>query len=331
MLTAEILANYIQNVLGGKYRIEVDHAFNKSYTRAADTPFGRTREVDFEKLDGFGGLIIGVLSLNTGSLSNVTVRQVSGVYTIDFWVPVDVNKLDANGRPLKAPEFDFAADMERLIAAVRGKTLEVDGYKLNMTISEPTLLSSNIDKTADYDRMTFRISGNAGFSDAAITTGSDFAFRFGTGVNAYTELKGFYGLNIGANTDNDAAADAGYPTIEQTPARSVQALSFRVDDIVNPENAAIMNVFRDKVFKHAIAISPWIMQGGDNPTEEQEAANAENFDRQNMLFTQIYKGGELLSEFWGALTASYQINGAAGFGVYDVALTNSEVAKDARL
>jgi hypothetical protein len=308
MLTAEILANKIQDILGSQYKILIDHAFNRHYTRAVNTPYGNMPDVDFKKLDDFADLIIGVLSVNTGALPSTAYRLASGMYDLLFWVPVDINFADKSGQLIKPPEFNFYGDMERLIEAVKGKTFLIDGNKVVISVSEPFLQSANIDATAKYKRLTFKVSGNFSVSDEKVTTGGDITIRFQTGANKYTNLTEIYAFTIGSTTDANAVLDAASIPVNQSVSQAVRGVKFGISDAETPETAEAFAILKNKAFGNSAAISEWVIT---------------DTKKRNMIHIDVLKRGAVLASFWGTLSVQFAVSDKFGFGAYEVVVNDA--------
>lgn len=197
MISAEIIQNKIQEILGEKYAVFANDAFNRNFTNPAMTPYGARLDINQQAFEDYADKIVAVVTATPITLFSVAYRLEQLNYRIDFWVPLDYVKRDADGVLLETPKFDFFADAESLRnQLISCRSLSAEGpltYKSFFTASEPQLISSAPERTGTYMRVVYQMSGAVSISDNALGTGSDIKIAFVAGgteqdITNYTNL-----------------------------------------------------------------------------------------------------------------------------------------------
>ena len=325
METTEILRDYFQKALGGQYEIYSNGAFNDTFLKPKDTPYGVMLDINYDVFDRHSNAIVGVVQTVYTDLTNTPYELKTATYTLDLWVPVDANIKNAAGEYIKK-KFSFEEDAQKLRAAAGQRIELIDNdkeLKMFYSMSEPFPLNGQLEKTGAYTRVVMRINGQVSIAEKAVGIGDDvkieFLFRISgvTGEYDAYEIKNFTNLNISSDDSGSARQISNDTKDEQRSATSGQIISFMIDDYAAEGDKAV-EIIRKKAWQNVSEIS------------EQEASLAA---KKKIRVRITHKLSGLTQTFWALLSVQYGVSGQAGFGKYTVTLVNSyysnyELTKD---
>jgi hypothetical protein len=315
METTEILKNYFQSVLGGQYEIYSNVAFNDTFLRPKDTPYGTMLDINYDAFDRHSDSIVGVVQTVFSDLTNTPYELNTATYTLDLWVPLDADIKNAAGQYLKK-KFSFKEDAEKLKSEAAGQLIEIEEgekqLKMFLSMSEPYPLNGQIEKTGAYSRIVMRISGQVSLSAQDVGMGNDvkieFLFRQSETEANYTayEITNFTNFSVGSSDSGAVRQISSETTDEQRSASSGQTVAFMIDDYGAADNKAV-TLIRKKAWQNITELS------------ETEPLSG----RRKMVRVRLsHELSGLTQTFWALMSVQYNVSGQAGFGKYTVNLVN---------
>jgi hypothetical protein len=321
MTAAEILALKFQSVLGAKYLVYVNHAFQKEFTNPVQTPYGIAYDVNYQAFDQYVDKIVAMVNVNQTDLASLSYRLDVGTYSIDFWLPVDFIKRSADGSLIEPPKFTFHADAAALKTALTGGAVSlhepnidpvtfVDSgvdYPAYFTVSDPTMQSAVAESAGAYKRVVMRITGQFNFADSNLKTGNEIEIRvnwnFG-GISREEIFKNISNLQIIAGTEPNDISTAGELKQQLKAAMANYSVSFDVDDFTEDGNGRAL--LAQRVFFNNTVLQ-------NNLTSS----------RRNKAQVSIRVQGITVRTFWAILSATYTSASKSTYGRFSVTLTDS--------
>lgn len=305
MISAELVAQKFQNVLGSQYKLCVDHAFRAAYVKPTPSPYGLEYTIDHQAFNEYKNTIMAVVATTNNSLVSSPFRADNLAYTVQFWVPLDFLKINSDGTLIEAPKFDFYSDIERLKTALNNTEIAIaTGLKAFFTISDPSVFG-NVEKSGAYARMPMQILGQVAIYDSKLSTGSKYKIKVVLGGTEY-EFENYTDYTEGRATDSNYITDGNSVVPKQEIAATSWECAFMVDDYNsanNPEIKLLEDICR--AFKTELT-----------PT-------ASTAEKKYKVLTRLYTNTTLTKEFWGIISAEHIIPGKAGFCKYKVSITYS--------
>lgn len=319
MLFNELMTNKLGEILGAKYKVYLNDAFNKQFTNPSYQGF----DVNFQAFEELGDKIIAVFSSTPLQLVNSENKFYSLSYDLQLWTPLDVFQISKSGTLVKG--FDFYADIERIISAVtsgvltledstdndgdEGEVSEITSYSVYMTMSEPMLANSMIDETGAYKRVVYRVNGTISADSGGVARGDSIEVLLGVPKddNSDTELVSLgevADVVITAETHSNLIMVADTLYHSQEPTGADFSVSFTVLDKTNQNKA--LKLIEKRVFYNSINL---------NPTKTGRG--------QYRVPVQIKKGGVVTMGFEGIVSATYTAAGKIAFGQYAVTIVNA--------
>ena len=302
MTTMELLQDKLQALLGNRYAVFCNDAFERQFTTPMQTAYGAQLDVNYQAFDQYAETIVAVLTTQPLKLYDLPYRLEQDTYTLAFWVPIDTIKFDENGMLLEAPKFSFDSDMAALKAALQGgfELKETVGevevkYRAFMTCSEPKLLSSVTEKTGAYERAVYQVSGTVSISAEALGLGKDITIEFTIDGTGYP-INNPSNISISSSSQTNSILSQSGLDAKQEVALKAQAVSFVVDDYV-AEGDKAMELIESKAFTNgAVTVA-----------------------------VKLSKGDNLSRTFTAVLSVDYTAAGASSFGSYAVTLVDTGV------
>lgn len=243
MKVTEIISSKIEELLGDNYKVFPVSHFNKNYTEAREIREGENVSYLRQTTTQYGEFrknkVVGVLTLQGATRSNVSGFYLSTTYQIQFSVPRNINITNKYDVLTQKNAFDFDEDIETLINTIINSKIDFTAkYKGKMTISEPTYVLTETDGEFYYDIM--QINGTIVISDNA-NFGGDY--KVAIKVNEeYVELDGINTYDEVLSSDANAIVKQGKAKLEQNLAQTGWVCTFSIDDI-ETENLARQKIY----------------------------------------------------------------------------------------
>lgn len=246
-MIAEKLLNKLQDQLGSNYKLMLDNAFAEEYTNK------QSDSVNWQAFEKDKDLIIGVLSLTNATYAVVPFISFATTYTLQFWLPVNVLKLDSNGELLETPKFNIFDDLEAMRIALNNKTNDFGEYRGQITFSEPKK-GTVLDIQSGTEKVVVTVTGSFDITDNGIY-GRDTTIKIGITEDeevAYYAINGVTNLILNGNVDGTSGQEQGETVPMQDGQLITNDISFNVDDAEGIAN----NFIIDKAYGVDVSITP---------------------------------------------------------------------------
>lgn len=232
MMAVEILSNKLQELFGNNYLIMPFAHFNTEYTTARQViengNVGIIRDYSDEYSKIRRNKVVGIVNLTKPERVNADFYYLTSGFKIDFSVPTNVLKKDAEGVVLEVPEINFFSKYEQILKIILNKTVDFgNGYVGKMVISEPVFTTLEDDGEVKY--AIYSVTGTFVLTDKAVF-GSDYVIELNVNGD-YVELDGVNSYVEMLDTGNNAIVEQNTIKTMQNLAQSGWVCTINIDDI----------------------------------------------------------------------------------------------------
>ncbi len=256
----KFIINKFKKILGNQYELYDNDFFDRNFTTIIPVNGQYTQLINYEAFEKHRDKIIGVVQVQSAQYSVTSFTALNSTYSLTLWVPVNYKLVNANGELLKLDKFNVDSDIKTLRETLNNKTIDFgDGYKGEMTFSEPTSVGGGQENSGSYKRKILVVTGKINFT-----------------------TKGYYGrdykIEIGRLNDDGEIAFL--------PVKDITSLSF------NPQPSTIENHEQGKIIpeESVEAVKQGCVFSVDDSSEDEEL---------NDLFTKLALSGETSKQdFW---------------------------------
>lgn len=311
MTTTELVANKIQEILGGRYEVKAFSFFARDYIAPMTTPYGTLYDIKYQAFEQMQDIIPVSVNVQETSPINSPLFYRTGIVTVQFYVPV--NALGKSG------SIDFFADFEHLrkeltdgrvlllgdLKDTDSDTSEYNDYIAYFTLAEPST-NGAVQNTGAFNRMVFISQGNVTITDNNFKTGDDYQVAIHDGEN-WQAFSNITNLNISRDTQGNSVQGTNTTNVQSPPVSRVHTLSFSVADTDDPA----VDIIRKAVFQ-----MPEIIVENSNATTEAQAREV------LVRLSESFGDGNI--EFWAVLTADYTVANKSSVGNFTVTLTRTD-------
>lgn len=306
MTTTELVANKIQEILGGNYNVKPYSFFARDYIKPMNTPYGKIYDIDYQAFEEMSRIVPVSVNFQETSPINSTTFYRTGIITAQFYVPVDALGQDKG--------FNFFEDYEKLRNTLTdGRLAFIDEmsedniklYKAYFTLTEP-ITDGAIQSTGAYRRMLFSVQGNLTLADSAFRTGDEYDVAIYNGKE-FVKFDNITNLSVSRDEQGNAVQQEQTTAAQTPPVSRVHSVSFVVSDM---DNEAV-NIIRDAVLKMPEFIAT-------NALAQTEAQKRE------VKVRLIENGDEVLAEFWALLSADYTVANRTSVGSFSITFTRTD-------
>lgn len=188
MTQSERVMNKVANILGTKYKVDLDFNFNRKYTKV----FNGQDKVDFQAFEELKGVVPCVFSMVTSTYAVAPFLSYNTTWQLLVWMPIDTRyqeySYDDNGNEtIETKEINdypnVYEDLDKLRKTLSNTTIDFgDNIKGSMTFSEPYAPNPVADDTGASKRVVIEIRGQINLTDSSSRMGSDTHVMFGIQV-----------------------------------------------------------------------------------------------------------------------------------------------------
>ena len=256
----KFIIDKFKKILGSQYVLCDNDFFDRNYTTVLPANGQYTQLINYDAFEKLGNKILGVVQVQSAQYAVTSFAALNSTYSLTLWVPLNYKFVTANGEQIRPDKFNVDLDIKNVRESLNNQTIDFgDGYKGEMTFSEPTPAGGGIENSGSYKRKILIVTGK---------------------INLTT--KGYYGrdykLEIGRLNDEDE--------VEYLTVKDITSLSF------NPQPSTIENHEQGKIIPEETVEA---VKQGCVFSVNDDCSN----DNLNELLTSLALNGEVSQQaFW---------------------------------
>ena len=230
----KLIINKFKQVLGSQYELCDNDFFDRNFTTIVPVNGQYTQLINYDAFEKYGDKIIGVVQVQSAQYSVTSFTALNSTYSLTLWVPVNYKLVNANGELLKPDKFNVDSDIKNLREVLNNKTIDFgDGYKGEMTFSEPAPAGGGVENAGSYKRKILIVTGKINFTTKGYY-GRDYKIEIGvlteTGGINYITVKDITSLSFNPQPSTIENHEQGDIIPEETVEAVKQGCIFTVDD-----------------------------------------------------------------------------------------------------
>lgn len=230
----KLIINKFKQVLGSQYELCDNDFFDRNFTTIVPVSGQYTQLINYDAFEKYGDKIIGVVQVQSAQYSVTSFTALNSTYSLTLWVPVNYKLVNANGELLKPDKFNVDSDIKNLREVLNNKTIDFgDGYKGEMTFSEPAPAGGGVENAGSYKRKILIVTGKINFTTKGYY-GRDYKIEIGvlteTGGINYITVKDITSLSFNPQPSTIENHEQGDIIPEETVEAVKQGCIFTVDD-----------------------------------------------------------------------------------------------------
>lgn len=235
----KLLLDKFKQILGSQYELCDNDFFNRNFTTVIPVNGQYTQLINYDAFEKYGDKIVGVVQVQSAQYAVTSFTAYNSTYSLTLWVPVNYMVVNANGELLKPNKFNVDSDIKNLRETLNNKTIDFgDGYKGEMTFSEPTSVGGGQESSGSYKRKVLVVTGKINFTTKNYY-GRDYKIEIGRlddeGEVEYLTVKDITSLSFNPQPSTIENHEQGNIIPEETVEAVKQGCVFSVDDTSDDE------------------------------------------------------------------------------------------------
>ena len=235
----KLLLDKFKQILGSQYKLCDNDFFNRNFTTVIPVNGQYTQLINYDAFEKYKDKIVGVVQVQSAQYAVTSFTAYNSTYSLTLWVPVNYTLVNANGELLKPNKFNVDSDIKNLRETLNNKTIDFgDGYKGEMTFSEPTSVGGGQENSGSYKRKILVVTGKINFTTKNYY-GRDYKIEIGrlddAGEIEYLTVKDITSLSFNPQPSTIENHEQGKIIPEETVEAVKQGCVFSIDDTSEDE------------------------------------------------------------------------------------------------